>query len=160
MIRVTPSLFTEDVLARIREESTKALSARAPGRARKGVPKLSSFPVASSKAQFVPGLHMGFRRGEVTYFLCPFHNEKTPSCVAYHKGRVTHWKLWRTGEDYTSVTRTTHFHCYGCKKTGTHADLARGLVVLRDRIEWGPRIPAKKSFPIVPWRDDPDAMPF
>lgn len=47
------------------------------------------------------------------YLLCPFHKEKTASCVIYRKG--------------VNGSRKTHFHCYGCGAQGNLSKLFREL---------------------------------
>ena len=49
------------------------------------------------------------KKGDI-YLLCPFHGEKTPSCVIH--------------------TRThTYFHCYGCGKSGGLRELERKIKI-------------------------------
>lgn len=61
--------------------------------------ELPYIPIASSRSVYKHDKNFGgyrTKRGDV-YLLCPFHKEKTPSCVVFAK---TPWK----------------FHCFGCGK--------------------------------------------
>jgi hypothetical protein len=95
---------------------------------------LRDFSIASSKSKMKPG-DIGFYRGQgerrTIYLLCPFHNEKTPSCVVYRKVRPGEpWIFRRDGVEQVITpkpTFKTHFHCYACMKDGTIAQLCREL---------------------------------
>lgn len=92
--------------------------------------RLGSFLIATSKREAVRGTHLGFRRGQRIYFWCPFHLEKTASCVWYPRNSIGTGKpkFWR-GERITNHrTETSHFHCFGCGRDGGEAELVRGLL--------------------------------
>lgn len=81
--------------------------------------RLRDYPIASSKANYLSEEHLGYQMREKIYFLCPFHRERTPSCVWYPKGSAA--------AQGSFPSRWSHFHCYGCGKTGNIHTLLKGL---------------------------------
>jgi hypothetical protein len=158
---------------------------------------LRQFQVASSKATLAEG-DVGFHRGARIYFFCPFHYEKTPSCVWYPKGTTGKPRVWAFGSmaelaqlafglmlgslcaegrarDYWGeiamrVAReartqywwercpprpsyTSHFHCYGCGKSG-----GRRMLVAAPLNPVQPRVVPKGPNPFE--IDEEEDMPF
>ena len=108
--------------------------ARAP---RASYKALKGMGIASSKSKMTPR-DIGYCRSkgepsEAIYLLCPFHAEKTPSCVVYPKGRIgppAYDRVLASGAVIhirQRIASSSYFHCYGCKQSGGIARLFKAL---------------------------------
>ena len=98
--------------------------------------RLRDWPLARSKSHYrrTPGM-AGWTQGRNIYFRCPFHRERTPSCV------------W--------VSRKRIFHCFGCGKAGTAMLLVHALNHRPpDPEPWG------EVLPMTPRQQCDDSIPF
>ncbi len=69
---------------------------------------MNSFPISETKSDYKKSkdsIGWKTKRGDI-YMLCPFHKEKTPSCVL-------------------NTRNPRNFICYGCGKTGGLRELSR-----------------------------------
>lgn len=100
--------------------------------------------IAANRAEYKKGGWDGYRTSTGRIYLrCIFHNEKTPSLVVYRREVVyafrlvpkingeLDWSEWRKlgPRDLTKPIghRTAHYHCYGCRASGSYSKLLRAV---------------------------------
>lgn len=90
--------------------------------------------LAATRSLYDPAVHRGWQQYNGRFVMrCPWHRERTPSLIAYplESERCARWEGSKLFLEYVPGSiRLPHYHCYGCKASGTEAELYAELLAV------------------------------